>query len=109
VRDADSAGTTAAYFTLVNDGAERIRLAGIASSCARAVQVHETVRENGRARMREVRTLEVAPHARVEFMPGGHHVMLVSTVRRLAAGDTVSLVLELADGRSVSARADVRP
>jgi hypothetical protein len=109
VRDADSAGTTAAYFTLVNDGDRPVRVVRASASCAREGQLHETVREQGRAAMRRLEAVDVPARGRIEFVPGGRHVMLLGVRRRLAPGDTASLVLERADGPGIEVVAKVRP
>lgn len=108
VRPVEVGGTTAGYFSLVNGTAAPLVLVGVDAPAASQSQVHETVRVDGRATMREAGPLPVAPGATLRFEPGGNHVMLMGAVVALAAGDTTGLTLRFADGRTLHATAKVR-
>jgi periplasmic copper chaperone A len=108
VRAADSAGTTAAYLTVVNDGPDTLRLTGVTGTCADAVQMHETVREGGMVSMREAAEFVVAPHAKAAFEPGGSHIMLVGLRQKLTPGLWVNLALHTSAGAELPVTAGVR-
>ncbi len=108
VRTADSGLMSAAYVTLENRDSVPVPVVGAESDVARAVELHETLQEEGMTRMQRRDTLVVPADGQLQMAPGGVHVMLIGLVRTLAAGDTVALSLRLADGRTVPVRAPVR-
>jgi copper(I)-binding protein len=65
------------YFRLHNGSGKSDRLLKLRTSVAASASVHRTEIVEGMARMREVSVLHVAPGERVEFAPGGLHVMLM--------------------------------
>ncbi len=89
-----SDATGAVYFVLVNDGGEADTLVGATSDVASQAQVHETRIEGDVAQMVPVPRLEIPAHGRVEFTPGGYHVMLVGLTRDLKVGETFQLTLQ---------------
>ncbi len=109
VRPVSAGGTTAGYLTLVNDSPDSLVLVGVEAPAAGMAMMHETVREGGRATMREAPRLVVAPHTRLRFAPGGAHLMLSNALVELAEGDTTGITLRLADGGTLHATAKVRP
>lgn len=108
VRGADSAATTAAYFTLVNDRDDTLHVTGISGDAANAISMHETVHVGAMASMRELAFLDVPPHARIAFAPGGRHVMLEGLSRALEPGMHVNLVLHASGWPEVPIVAEVR-
>ena len=58
---------------------------------------------DGIARMREVAVLHIGAGERIEFKPGGHHVMLTGLNEALVEGKSfeLELVFELAGPRKV--------
>jgi len=87
------ARTGAVYVTLANNGSSSDRLLSAATPVADQVQFHSTSEENGVSRMREMRTVEVTPGARVAFSPGGMHIMLVGLKQPLKEGQTFPMTL----------------
>ncbi len=88
----------AGYLTITNKGPEADRLVGGSAAPAARFEVHTTVTENGVARMRQVKGLEIKPGETVELAPGGMHVMLMGLKQPLRQGQTVkgTLVFEKA-------------
>lgn len=84
----------AAYMALSNNGDTSDRLLGAATPVATQVQFHRHTEKDGISRMREVKTVEIAPHAEVAMKPGGMHVMLVGLKQSLKEGDTFPLTLQ---------------
>ena len=83
----------AAYATLENRGDEDDRLLRVASPVARAVELHETLEENGMAKMRPLGEVVVPAGGKLEMRPGSTHMMLMGLTAPLKAGDTVPLTL----------------
>lgn len=76
---------SAGYFELVNTTAEPIRLVRVSSPQFGKVEMHETIDDNGIARMVGLDHVTIAPHSSVVFEPGGKHLMLMQPVAELAS------------------------
>ncbi len=87
------AKTGAVYVTLINNGSTGDRLLGATTPMADKVQFHSASEENGVSRMREMRTVEVAPGATVSFNPGDMHIMVVGLKQPLKEGQSFPLTL----------------
>jgi copper(I)-binding protein len=87
------AKTGAAYMTLVNNGSTADRLVSATTPVAEKVQFHSASEENGTSRMREMRSVEVAPKGQVSFSPGTMHIMIVGLKKPLKEGDTLAMTL----------------
>ena len=85
------AGMGAIYLTIDNDSTKSDRLLKLRTSVASATQVHRTEELDGVVRMREVAVLHVAAGERIEFKPGGHHVMLMGLQKPLVEGQVFEL------------------
>lgn len=89
----------AGYLVLENTGATDRVVTGARSEAFGAIEIHTMAEgEGGTMRMRRVPELVVPAGGRVELRPGGLHLMLFRPQQPLAAGDTVEVVLEGADG-----------
>lgn len=90
------------YFTLANVGAKPIRLVSVESPAARSITLHQTLQQNGVSSMRPVTGgVAVPPGGKVEFSPGGYHLMLMGLTRGQAVGGKVPLTLVFEGGRRV--------
>jgi copper(I)-binding protein len=87
------ARTGAAYMKVVNNGPSADRLLGATTPVAEKVQFHEETEENGVSRMREVKSVELDPEAKVAFKPGEMHIMLVGLKQPLKEGQRFALTL----------------
>lgn len=65
------------YVTIRNDGGSDERLVGIETPVADMPMLHESVMENGAARMSHVDQIVIAPIDAVSLEPGGYHGMLM--------------------------------
>ena len=79
---------SAAYMELTNNTDDAIRITRVASPQYEAVQLHESIVEDGVARMRAIPVLEIPARQTVTFERGGKHLMLM---RPTAPSETVSL------------------
>ena len=82
-----------AYMRLKNTGAETIEVIHAESELYSSIEFHETIHENGLARMIRHDTLNIPANNRLELKPGGPHMMLFNPTKRLTAGSTVNIKL----------------
>ena len=93
----------AIYLVIDNGSKKSDRLLKLRTPVASGAEVHRTEVLDGIARMREVAVLHVGAGERVEFKPGGHHVMLSGLRKALVEGQAfeLELVFEVAGPRKV--------
>jgi copper(I)-binding protein len=108
VRQVPGSDVAAAYLTLRNTSDSTVSVVAIESPVAASAMIHETKVAAGVARMRPQAALLVGPRQTVKLAPGGMHIMLMG-VRPLEVGQSVPLVLKLADHSTVQVGATVRP
>lgn len=90
-------GNGAIYFTVINGTDAEEQLLAASSPAAEAVELHETVDDNGVMRMmHQPEGFVIPPGGTLELMPGGKHVMLIGLAEPLDVGDTVDLTLTFA-------------
>ena len=82
-----------AYMTLKNTGTETIEIIRAESDLYSSIEFHETIHENGMARMIRHDNLTITANNRLELKRGGPHMMLFNPTKRLKAGDTVNIKL----------------
>ena len=85
--------TSAVYFVILNEGGEADTLIGATADVANEAEMHETHIEGDVAKMAPVPRVDIPAHGRIEFKPGGYHVMLVGLTRDLKDGQTFKLTL----------------
>jgi copper(I)-binding protein len=84
----------AAYFTVINTGRAPLRLLGGSSPVAARVELHMMSMDGGVMRMRMLPQGIVIPAGgRVDFRPGGLHVMLVGLRQQLVPGTRFPMTL----------------
>ena len=98
----------AGYFILSNATAAPQRLVGAASPACGRLMLHKSVSANGTERMVMVASVPVPAHGKIEFAPGGYHLMCMSPSAAMKPGQTVPVTLRLADGETVIASFPVR-
>jgi hypothetical protein len=103
-----AAAVQAGYMELVNLGASPLVVVGGRSPDFAHVEIHRTVQSGGGARMEAQGALRIEPGATLTLAPGGLHLMLIEPTRRLVAGDTVDVELQLEEGDPARASAEVR-
>ncbi|MCC6501434.1 MAG: copper chaperone PCu(A)C [Anaerolineales bacterium] len=92
VRMAAQGDNGAVYFTIVNYDADD-ELIGASVDFAEAVEMHESAMNNDVMEMRMVESVPLPTGEKVEFAPGGLHIMLVNLSRNLEVGETVNVTL----------------
>ena len=81
--------TAIGYMTIKNNGTTPDRLIGGSIDVATNFELHSMVMENGIAKMRELKDVEIGPGQTIEFKPGGSHVMFVDLKHPLSKGEHV--------------------
>lgn len=76
---------TAGYLTLRNNTTQAITITQVSSPEFESVEMHESVLEDGVARMRPLRDLTIRAGQSVQLEPGGKHLMLIRPVGEIEA------------------------
>lgn len=101
-RPASAGENGAAYFVIKNGTVSDDTLLSVSSEIALATEVHMSMMDgNGVMSMQMQEALAVPAKGKVEFKAGGLHVMLVSLIRDLKVGDTITLTLNFKGAGSV--------
>ncbi len=74
------AGMSAGYLDIRNNAAEPLVITRVESPQFRSVELHESIVEDGIARMRPLEALEIAPGQTMSLERGGKHLMLMARV-----------------------------
>jgi copper(I)-binding protein len=82
-----------AYMTLSNPGDELIEIIAAESDNYSSIEFHETVHEDGLAKMMRHDSLKILPKKSLQLKRGGQHLMLFNPTKRLKAGDIVTIQL----------------
>lgn len=99
----------AGYAVIDNACDTPVVIIGATSPSYADVTLHESAMQQGMSRMRPVDALRIEPHGRVELKPGGYHLMLMAPRMRPTAGQRVSILFQLQDGRTTAGTFEARP
>ncbi len=100
----------AGYLALVNATDTDRYLTAASSPDYTAVELHESyTAPGGEMGMRRVDRVRIPAHGEARLAPGGYHLMLMKARHPVAPGDTVTIDLEFADGRSLRVSLPVKP
>ncbi|MFQ5707871.1 MAG: copper chaperone PCu(A)C [bacterium] len=106
---AHSGDTGVVYLTLVNDGGAADRLTEVRADVAEAVELHQTRMQDDRMTMQPIRGgVEIPARGKVEFKPGGVHIMLINLRRSFNPGDRFQLVLKFEKSGEQTIESEVR-
>ena len=86
-----------AYMTINNSGADSIEIVHAESELYSSIEFHETIHEDGMARMVRHGSLIIPANGTLELKQGGPHMMLFNPTKPLKAGDTISIKLMTKD------------
>ncbi|WP_412537711.1 copper chaperone PCu(A)C [Longispora sp. K20-0274] len=108
VKTADQ-GMSAAFGTLRNDSDAELTVVS-ATSTVSTMELHEVVMDGGRMAMRPKPGGFVVPaHGTHELKPGADHMMLMDLKSPVRAGEQVTFVLTVKDGRTLTFTAPAKP
>jgi len=102
------ADTAAGYLILNNSGDADINIISVESAAAAHPEFHSMSMHEGMMHMQRMESVVVPAHGKLEFSPGGNHLMLKGLKRKLNAGDHVMFKLNTSDGHAVDVHAEVR-
>lgn len=93
-RPAAAGGVAVGYLTILNPGKSADRLLRVESPAAQSVGIHVSLETNGVMTMDEVKGgVRIDAGGRVDFKPGGLHLMLMGLKRTQKAGDALPATL----------------
>lgn len=102
-------GNSAVYMMLVNGTGADDELLSASSDVADAVELHlSQMGANGEMQMIPQASIPLAAGSKVEFKPGGLHVMLIGLRQDLKAGDEFELTLHFKDHADVTLKVIVK-
>ena len=87
---------SAGYLTLTNNTTQAIRITRVSSPEFASVEMHESVLEDGMARMYPLGELTILPGQSIEFARGGKHLMLMRPLDNIE-----SVTLEFYAGKAM--------
>ncbi len=89
----------AGYLEINNKSTQTTALTAANSDRADRVEIHTIIREDGVAKMREVKQIEVPATGKVTLQPGGYHIMFVGLKQPFKEGETIPVNLNFAGGQ----------
>ena len=98
---------SAGYFDLANKGSESISIVGVSSGSAPRVEMHTHVMKDGMMGMVQMDSVEVGPGESLNFVAGGHHLMIFDPDSRTLASGEFDFIFALNDGSHVEVTASV--
>lgn len=104
----DSVSVNAGYLDIYNQGVTTVTLTGIASPVYPRIEMHQSTQEGQASGMQQRDRLDIPAGGRLNFAPGGLHLMIYNTGRPPVIGETIPLVLHFADGSTLQTDAVVR-
>lgn len=98
---------TAGYCDISNHTQAEVVVTGFADPTGtRRIEIHETVQDDGRARMRLLPQLTIPPGQTLSLRPGGKHLMLFDMD---AKAGVLDLAAKFNDGSTQPVRFQIRP
>lgn len=100
---------SAGYFVLHNDGDQAMNLLAAISPSYDDVMLHETIEQDGMAKMVMAEKMEIPAKGTLEFKPGGLHAMFEKPVAKLQVGDRMQVELLFDHAQKISMDCKVNP
>ena len=97
-----------AYLTISNETSEQIEIVRAESDLYSSIEFHETVHENGMARMIRHQSLIIPSKSKLILQRGEKHLMLFNPKKTLKANDSVKITFTLSDNSSQSVNINVK-
>ncbi len=92
----------AAYMTISNTSPAAIEISKAESDLFSSIEFHETVHQNGMAKMIRYDEITVPANGSVLFERGAIHFMLFNPTKRIKAGDVVNIKLTIKNSATKS-------
>jgi len=94
------------YFTIHNAGDKPVSLTSASSPACGMLMLHKSETQGGVASMEMVDGIDVPPRGKVDFAPGGYHLMCMQP--KMKPGTKVPVKLEFFGGTNVTASFTVK-
>lgn len=88
---------SAGYFT-IHGGSTAVTLRAVETDAAVRLEMHESMMHDGMATMTPIDTVDVPAGSKVEFKPGGRHIMLWQVNQQAIAAGKVEFKLTFSNG-----------
>lgn len=110
MRPATTGGTIGAFVSVTNAGKQADALIEVNSPVARFGEIHQTLKDGDVMKMQRTFRIEIPAGQKVELKPGGYHIMLITLMTDVKAGEKipVNLFFERAGKVTVSAEVMAR-
>ncbi len=105
---ARTAGNGAVYVTISNHGTEADALLSASADVATTVELHQTIKQDGKMVMRPLPRVDIPAGGRLEMKPGSYHIMLLGLKQDLKPGETVNVGLSFEKAGQMSVKAAVK-
>ena len=96
------------YMKIENETDKLISITRASCPDFETVEIHEMSMSGGMMKMREIEKLDVPAGGKVELKPGGYHLMLIKPRQPFKKGDTLTVTLHTADGKSQAVKMKVK-
>jgi len=94
IREAPPNATVLAGYMIIENPSDRDRaLTSVSATVFDGVMIHLSEQKDGMAHMIHQQQVTIPANSKVEFAPGGHHLMLMKPRRPLRDGDQVAINL----------------
>lgn len=98
----------AGFAKFENPTSKPIEIVAFSSPSFSRIEMHQSMESNGMASMIPQKSLTVQANSELTLKHGSYHLMLFNPVKRLKAGDTITINAKLADGNTISFQAEVK-
>lgn len=96
------------YFVAHNSGSNPVTLTGVISPAYGETMLHQTVVQDGVARMQHTPHVDIPAGAELAFEPGGYHMMLEQPIDGLAPGQSVEITLLFGAAGRITTQCELR-
>jgi periplasmic copper chaperone A len=109
LRPSHKGGNSALYFVIQNNSSKPDTLFRAQSKLADIVEVHESYKkDNDKMGMRPVKFISIEPNSKIEFKPGGFHVMLLDMAKDFKVGDRFEATIYFKHSGRIKVKATVK-
>ncbi len=109
IRPANKGENSAVYMTILNPTGEDDALLSATCDEAEMAQIHMSMMDaNGITKMEKQESVSIPARNRVEFKPGGLHIMLMGVKKNLSPGEQVTIHLQFQKSGKLSISAPVK-
>lgn len=108
IRNIPTPAPSAGYFEVFNNGNETVQLLAAESDRYGDIMLHQTVTEDGLAKMRMADKIDIAAGSQLDFVPGGYHAMLEKPSTPVSVGEHVTMRFLFSNQQVATAQCEVR-